>query len=142
MGKSKRGWSGCSEREKPIVGCLGGEMQWAELVSAMRRASLDIARLRCTRHPFFDTYRSPVSPRPPISLSCPAELLFTSWSTSLIRPTASLHAFPSVIGRTWPTLFFFFHHLIHLSSSSLISSRYVRPRTQAGPATPCSPSCL
>lgn len=110
----------------------------ARLVCAMRR-------VRCARYRASPVHSSSILsplyipsslPRPPITQSCPAVLLFTSWS----RPTApSLARSPLCYRSDFPPSFFFFPCL---TSPPLYTSRHVHSCTPAGPATPRSPSCL
>ena len=100
----------------------------------MHRPVLDIDPVRSTRHPFSLLFIYLLSsPRPPITLSCPAAPLIRAGHA----PTA-LSRSPLCYRSDFPPSFFFFS----LTSQPLYTTQHVHSRTQAGPATPRSPSCL
>jgi hypothetical protein len=119
--------------EVPVVAAV------AQLVCAMRRERWPC----CARYRASPVHSSSISllfiyllpiPRPPITLSCPAALLFTELVTLSTYCISTI--FPFVIGRTCR------HHFFFSLTSPLSSSPYVHSRTQAGPPTPGSLSCL
>jgi hypothetical protein len=118
-----------------MVGGGGRSTRVCHEAREMGLAVLDIDRVRSTRHPSLPSlYTSSLVPRPPITLSCPAVLLFTELVALSTYCTSTI--FPFVIGRTCR------HHFFFSLTSPLYSSRYVHSRTQAGPTTPSSPSYL
>ena len=108
-----------SNSEVPVVAVV------AQLVCAMRRerdgpAVLDIDRVRSTRHPSLSSLYTPsLFPRPPITLSCPAALLFTELVTLSTYCTFTI--FPFVIGRTCRHHFFFSSYLTLLPLLTICS---------------------
>ena len=102
--------------------------------SEMYGAVLDIGRVRSTRHPFSSLLYIP-PPYPPSTdnpiVSCSA----SSSRAGHVRSCTSRS--PSVIGRTCRHPHFFF-----TLTSPFLHHRYVHSCPQAGPPTPCSPSCL